>query len=124
MAERILMVITPETFGEGESALRDAAAMARRNGGVVRMMCVQPIPEPRRDRHDRIVANADSEMARLAGMAEDELRTLAADHADVMIEQVVRFGSLVAEAVTEAEAFNPDLVAITASRRPRMRAPL
>jgi nucleotide-binding universal stress UspA family protein len=124
MARRILMVVTPGTLREGESALRDAAAMARRSGGAVRMMCVQPIPKPRVDRHDRVVADADSEMARLAGMAEDELRTLAADHPDVAVERVVRFGSLVDEVATEAEVFGADLVGVTAARHPRRREQL
>ena len=124
MVKRLLMVITSDTLREGESALRDAAAMARRSGGLVRMMLVQSIPKPRFDRYDRLVADADSEMVRLAGMAEDELRTLAADHPDVAIEQVVRFGGLVDEVVMEAEVFDPDLVAVTAARHPGMRAQL
>ena len=121
MAKRILMVITPETAGDLRSAARSAAVVARENGGQVRMVFVRPIPPPRVDRHDRLVADADTEMARLAGLAESWLAALEPEFGDVPVESRVRFGRLAAELRIEAESFGADLIGLAASARPGPR---
>jgi hypothetical protein len=77
MAKRILMVVTPQTTGDLRSAARSAAVVARESGGQVRMVFVRPIPPPRMDGHDCVVADPDAEMARLTALAEDRMAALA-----------------------------------------------
>ena len=62
MAKRVLMVITPARAGDLVSAARSAAAVARESGGGVRMAWMQPLPPPRVDRYDRIVADVQHEL--------------------------------------------------------------
>lgn len=104
MAKRILMVITPETTGDLGRAARSAAGVARDSGGQVRMVFVRPIPPPRLDRYDRVVADPDAEMVRLAGLAEIRMAALGAEFGDVPVESLLRFGRLAAELRIEAAA--------------------
>lgn len=120
MAQRILMVITPRMAGDLRSAARDAAAVAREGGGLLRMITIRPIPPPRRDRYDRIIADEDREMARLAAAAEEQMAALHPELGDVPIERVVRFGRLSRELRVEAQAFGPDLIGLAAPGRPRL----
>jgi len=121
MAKRTLMVITPEVTGDLRSAARSAAAGARASGGRVRMVFVRPIPPPRVDRYDRVVADPDAEMARLAGLAEVQMAALDAEFGDVPVESLVRFGRLAAELRLEAESFGADLIGLAAPARPGPR---
>jgi hypothetical protein len=121
MAKRILMVITPETTGDLRSAARSAAGVARDGGGQVRMVFVRPIPPPRMDRYDRVVADPDAEMVRLAGLAEDRMAALGPEFGDVPVESLVRFGRLATELRIEAETFGADLIGLAASPRPGAR---
>jgi len=118
IAKRVLMVITPETTGDLRGAARRAAVVARDSGGQVRMVLVRPIPPPRMDRYDRIVADPDAEMTRLAALAEARMAALGAEFGDVPVESLVRFGRLGAELRIEAETFGADLIALVASSRP------
>ena len=121
MAKRILMVITPRTTGDLRSAARSAAVMARESGGQIRVAFVRPIPPPRVDRHDRVVADPDTEMARLTALAEDRMASLEAEFGDVHVESVVRFGRLGAELRIETENFGADLIGLAAPSRPGPR---
>jgi len=121
MPKRILMVITPQTPGDLRSAARRAAAVAREGGGQVRMVFVRPIPPPRMDRHDRLVADPDAEMARLAVLADRRMAALDAEFGDVPVEALVRFGRLAAEVSIEAENFGADLIGLAAPARPGPR---
>ena len=76
VAGRVLMVISAGA-GALEHAARSAAAVARESGGVVRIAWMQPVPPPRVDRHDRVVADTDREMARLAERAHERMSALA-----------------------------------------------
>ena len=98
MAKRVLMVIAPAGTTALESAARSAAAVARESGGVVRMAWMQPLPPARVDRHDRVVADPDREMARLTEIARERMRALAWDFGEVDVERVVRFGRLSTDA--------------------------
>ena len=121
MAKRILMVITPHASDDLRSAARSAAMVARDSGGQVRMVFVRPIPPARLDGHDRLVADADAEMARLAALAEARMAALDAEFGGVPVEALVRFGRLGAELRIEAENFGADLVGLAAPERPGLR---
>jgi hypothetical protein len=121
MAKRILMVITPQTTGDPRSAARSAAVVAQESGGQVRMVFVHPIPPPRMDRYDRVVADPDAEMARLAALAEHRMAALDAEFGDVPVESLVRFGRLVTELRIEAENFSADMIGLAAPPRPGPR---
>ena len=121
MTKRVLMVITPEMTGDLRSAARRAAVAARDSGGQVRMIFVRPIPPPRMDRYDRVVADPDAEMVRLAGLAEVRMAALTADFGDVPVESLVRFGRLAAELRIEAETFGADLIGLAVPPRPEAR---
>lgn len=120
-AKRVLMVITPTVAPALESAARSAAALARESGGMVRMAWMQPLPPPRVDHHDRVVADTDREMVRLTEIAQDRMRALAWDFGEVEVEQVVRFGRLAIELAVEAHAWGADLIGLAAPARPGFR---
>jgi nucleotide-binding universal stress UspA family protein len=67
------------------------------------------------------VVDADREMARIEAAADEQLRRLSANLADVAVERVVRFGALLREISIEAEVFAADLIAVTSSIRPTIR---
>lgn len=119
--KRMLMVMTCDTQIDDTLAARAAAAMARASGATVRMVYISPLPPPRVDKHDRIVADTDREMARITAEVGERLAWLASEFDDVPVEGVVRFGSLGAELSIEVEVFGADLVALAAPRRPGLR---
>ena len=121
LAKRVLMVITPAVARALESAARSAAAVARESGGVVRMAWMQPLPPPRVDHHDRVVADTDREMVRLTEIAQDRMRALTWEFGEVEVEQVVRFGRLATELAVEAHAWGADLIGLAAPARPTYR---
>jgi len=50
------------------------------------MAWIQPLPPPRVDRHDRVVADTDREMVRLTEIALDRMRALTWDFGEVDVE--------------------------------------
>jgi hypothetical protein len=121
LAKRVLMVITPAVAPALESAARSAAAVARESGGMVRMAWMQPLPPPRVDHHDRVVADTDREMARLTEIARERMRALTWDFGEGDVEPVVRFGRLATELAGEAHAWGADLIGLAAPARPSLR---
>jgi nucleotide-binding universal stress UspA family protein len=121
MAKRLLMAITPPLSGDLRDAARSAAAIARKSGGAARMITVRPIPPPRVDRYDRVVADPDREMARLAEAAEEQMAALRWEFGEVDVERVVRFGRLGAELAIEAAAWDADLIGLAAPARSGLR---
>jgi nucleotide-binding universal stress UspA family protein len=121
MAKRILVPILSSVSTDYSSAALSAARIARKSGGIVRLAYLSPLPRPRVDRHDRVVADTDREMARITAGALERLATLASEMEGVPIEVVVRFGRLSAELSIEAEVFEADLVALAAPRESRLR---
>ena len=97
MARRVLMALTPAHAGDLVRAARSAAAAARESGGVVRMAWMRPLPAPRVDRYDRLVADTDREMACLTAAALEHMAALAWEFGEVEVERVVRFGRLATE---------------------------
>ena len=126
MAKRSRVVITPRSIGEAAAAVRSVARMARISGGQIRMAYVRPIPPARVDRHDRVVADEEREMARLATVAEAWMAELAWESSGLAVERVVRFGRLAEEILVEAQVWRADLIGLTAATRPgwshRLRA--
>lgn len=111
MSARLLVLVMP---GQERAALAGLAALvatARADGAALRIACFQPLPAPREDRHGRVVADVDREMARLTRTLESTFGAAARVFDDVAIECVVRFGRPRREARVEREAYAPDLVA-------------
>lgn len=121
MAKRILVPIAPEAPADYALAAVSAARIARKTGGIVRLAYLRPLPPPRRDSDDRVVADTDREMARLADGAEAELAALTIEMDGVPVEVVIRFGRPAAELSIEAEVFRPDLIALAAPLPARFR---
>ena len=121
MAKRILLVVTPKTVDGAGRAAREAADIARHSGGILRLMCVRPIPPPQLDAHDRVIADTDHQMTRMTSDAEERLRWLAADLGGMVVERVVRFGRLIEETATESETFEADLIALASSLPAKIR---
>lgn len=117
VAGHVLMVISAGA-GALEPAARSAAAVARESGGVVRIAWMHPVPPPRVDRHDRVVADTDREMARLADRAHERMSALVWELGEIPVERVVRFGRLATELAVEAHAWRADLVGLAVPARP------
>jgi hypothetical protein len=110
MSVRLLAIITP---GEEATALGSMAGLvtiARAAGSDVRLAYFRALPPPRLDRHDRLVADTDREMARITAQATQSLDTAARVFDDVNTETVVRFGKPQREAVLEAETYRPAII--------------
>jgi nucleotide-binding universal stress UspA family protein len=115
MAKRILVPLDGSESAEVAAAL--AADLARGSGGGVRLLQVYPVPEHRVTDTGRVVAYADQEMERLSAEGRDYLESVEARLAPVSTETVVRFGAPAREILVEAEAFDADMIVVTASRR-------
>jgi hypothetical protein len=89
-------------------------ATARSDRRSVRLACFRQLPAPRMDRHDRVVADCDQEMARITDATTTALtsaqRQLGLDPVDI----IVRFGAPGREVLRETDVFRPDLVAFFA----------
>ncbi|OGL02784.1 MAG: hypothetical protein A3D33_18450 [Candidatus Rokubacteria bacterium RIFCSPHIGHO2_02_FULL_73_26] len=122
MAKRIL---TPLDARERSEAIAPiVAALARGAGSTVRLLRVFPVPDRVIGTNGRTVAYSDQEMARLTAEGLDDLRRVEAQLEGIPVESVVRFGEAAEEILLEAEAFDADLIALTASRRGRLRRAL
>ena len=115
MAKRILVPLDGSESAEVAAAL--AADLARNSGGDVRLLQVYPVPEHRVSSTGRVVAYADQEMERLNAEGRDYLESVEAQLAPVSTETVVRFGKPEQEILVEAEAFDADMIVVTAARR-------
>jgi nucleotide-binding universal stress UspA family protein len=115
MAKRILVPLDGSESAEAAAIL--AADLARGSGGDVRLLQVHPVPEHRVSNTGRVVAYADQEMDRVNAEGRDYLETVEARLGPVPAQSVVRFGEPAREILVEAEAFDADLIVLTASRR-------
>ena len=121
MAKRILVPITPAAPADYVMAALSAARIARKSGGMVRLAYISPLPPPRMDKDDHVIADTDREMERITAAALDQLAALSSEMDDVPVESVVRFGRLGAELALEAEVFGADLIALAAPPESRFR---
>lgn len=115
MAKRILVPLDGDV--DSERVVPVVAAMARQAGATVRLLRVFPVPEIVRRTGGHTVAYADQEMARLTAETEDDLVSVDDALDGVPVEHAVRFGDTVEEILTEAEAFDADLIALATPRR-------
>jgi hypothetical protein len=125
VSPRLLAVITPGDEAAALAGFAGLMSIARAAGAEVRVAYVHDLPEPRVDRHDRIVADTDTEMARIEATATHTVVTAARVFDDVPVETVVRFGAPRREAVLEAEVYAPQIVVVfsaVAGRLNRFRA--
>ncbi len=118
MAKRILVPV--DAHERNEAVVPLVATLARDAGSTVRLLRVFPIPERVVGPFGRTVAYVDQEMARLTSEGLDDLHVLETQMAGVPVESVVRFGEPAEEITLEAEAFDADLIALTAERTGRL----
>jgi hypothetical protein len=121
MAKRILMVITPRMAGDLRSAALSAAALARKSRGLLRIITVRPIPAARVDRYDRIIADENREMARLAAAAEEQMAALHLERARSRPSASCASAGSPRSCTSEAQVFGADLIGLAAPGRPRLR---
>jgi hypothetical protein len=108
----MLAVITPGDEAAALAGFAGLMSIARAAGAEVRVAYVHGLPGPRVDRHDRIVADTDTEMARIEATVTRTLGTAARVFDDVQVETVVRFGRPRREAALEAEVYAPQIVVV------------
>ena len=121
MTKRILVPVPEDGHSAAVPLVR---GVARDQGSTVRLLRVMPVPERVVGPHGRTVAYADQEMERLTAQGLDELAVAESELAGVPVERVVRFGEAVEEILTEAEAFDADLIAMTTTSRSRLASAL
>lgn len=110
MSARLLAVITPGEEATALASLAGLSTIARAAHADVRLAYFHELPEPRLDRHGRVVADTDAEMARIAGATTATLIAGARVYDDVAIDTVVRFGALRREVRYETEVYAPHII--------------
>jgi len=111
MNTRMLVVVFAGQQAAAIQGLPALLAAARSDRRQVRLACFQALPAPRLDRYDRVVADADREMARIVETTTGVLTTAVRQLSLDPVEVVVRFGTPGREVLRETDAFTPDLVA-------------
>jgi hypothetical protein len=117
MSARLLAVITPGEEATALSSMVGLVTIARAAEAEVRLAYFRDLPRPRVDRHDRMVADTDTEMARIERTATRALASSARVFDDVAVETVVRFGKPGREVPLEAEVYAPQIVVVFAAAR-------
>jgi nucleotide-binding universal stress UspA family protein len=115
MAKRILVPLDQSVLAEGILPLVDD--LARGEGAVVRLLYVAPAPQTRVSEEGFVVAFADQEMQRLEAEGLDYLSKAEVQLGGVLVECVVRFGNPLDEILSEAAAFDADLITVTTAGR-------
>lgn len=118
MMKRILVPLDGDECGE--AIVPVVAAVARETGATVRLLRVYPIPQRTEGPHGRVVEYVDQAMARLTAAGSEDLAREEARLTGVSVERVVRFGETAEEIAREAEAFEPDVIALTETPRGRL----
>ena len=77
MSARLLAIITPGDEAGALASLAGLVTIARAAEAEVRLAYFRDLPAPRVDRHDRVVADTDAEMARIASVATGALGSAA-----------------------------------------------
>ena len=116
MKARMLVVLLEGQEAVAIQGITALVAVARAERAVVRLAYLHRMPSPRTDRHGRVVADSDREMARIAEAAVEALRLAARPYTDVEIEAVARFGAPGTELGFELDAFAPTLVTFLTAR--------
>jgi hypothetical protein len=92
VSTRLLAVITPGDEATALGSMAGLVTIARAAQAEVCLAYFRDLPPPRVDRHERVVADTDAEMTRIAGVAAQALDAAARVFDDVAVETVVRFG--------------------------------
>jgi nucleotide-binding universal stress UspA family protein len=111
VAKRILV---PVDRTASEAVLPLIAGIAREAGATVRLLYVEPVPGEVVSSDGRVLADADQHMDRIEASRLNELEGFEASLQNVPVERVVRFGDPAREILIEAEAWEADLIAMTA----------
>ena len=115
MSTRMLVVVFAGQEAAAVQGLPALLATARSERRQVRLACFHALPAPRVDRHDRVVADRDREMARITEATTGALTTVLRQLSLDPVEIVVRFGAPGREVLRETDIFTPELVAFFAS---------
>jgi hypothetical protein len=115
VSTRLLAIITPGDEAAALASIAGLVTVARAAEAEVRLAYFRDLPAPRVDRHDRVVADTDAEMARIASVATRALGSAARVFDDVEMETVVRFGKPRREVPLEAEVYAPQIVVLFAA---------
>ena len=108
VAKRILVAL--DRSPDSEAVLPIVADIARSAGSTVRLLNVQPVPAAVVAEYGRVVAYQDQEMERVEASSELYLEGAEATLHGVPAERIVRFGKPAEEILTEAEAWDADLI--------------
>jgi nucleotide-binding universal stress UspA family protein len=119
MAKRILVPL--DARERSEAVLPLVADLARGAGSTVRLLHVAPLARTRISDAGRVLVYAHQLEERRESEGLDRLRDLEHLLDGVAVERRVRLGDTVTEILREAEAFEADLIALSASRRPWWR---
>ena len=100
----ITRLLQPNYGAAAIQGLPAVLATARSDRRQVRLACFHALPAPRLDRYDRVVADADREMARIVEASTGALTTAVRQLSVDPVEIVVRFGSPGREVLRETDA--------------------
>ena len=117
MTARLLAIVRPGQETTALDGLPALVATARAEHARLRLACFRPLPPARVDRHDRVIADIDREMDRIARSLVERFTAATRAFDDVPVECVVRFGRPAREIRLETEAFAATLVACFERRR-------
>jgi len=117
MAKRILVPL--KSIEPAPSFVEALAGLARGTGATVRLLHVGPPHDSVVDIDGRLVAYADQETRRLEAEARDFLQVVAIALDGVPVEFAVRFGDPTREILSEADAFDADLIVLPVVPRRR-----
>src|SRR4030095_5326283 len=90
---RMLVVVFAGQEAAAIQGLPAVLATARSDRRSVRLACFRPLPAPRLDRYDRLVADCDREMARITETTTTTLTSALRQLRLDPVEIVVRFGA-------------------------------
>ena len=119
MAKRILVPLDHGT--EYEAILPVVADLAHGSGATVRLLHVAPVPEHVVSDEGRVVVYANQETSRVQHLWLASLQASEAMLTGVTVERTVRFGNPVEEILSEAEAFEADLIIVTTTCRSSLK---
>jgi len=119
MAKRILVPL--DALERSEAVLPLVADLARGAGSTVRLLHVAPFARTRLTDTGRVLVYAHHLEQRRESEGLDRLRDVERLLDGVAVERRVRFGDAVTEILREADAFDADVIALSARRRPWWR---
>jgi hypothetical protein len=117
VSARLLAIVLEGQEPAARAGMPALAAIARAEDAAVRLAVLRRLPPPQVDRHDRVVAGLDAEMARVERAVAETLGAAARAYDGVALEVIVRFGAPGREALIETQAWAPDVAVLFDARR-------